>query len=74
MLNSIKKIPIKIGRKLIKHLNLNYHKTNIIIVGYKVIQSKYKVPIIELSNYSRIWILNQELLIPLKLNKKQIEK
>nr|YP_009326683.1 hypothetical protein [Membranoptera platyphylla]AMJ16940.1 hypothetical protein [Membranoptera platyphylla] len=54
----IKTIPQKIKLKLIKHLHKKLH-----IVGYKVINSESTVPIIELSNYTRIWILPNEIKI-----------
>nr|QCI06064.1 cytochrome b6-f complex subunit PetP [Delesseria sanguinea] len=52
----IKIIPQKIKIKFIKNLHEKLH-----IVGYKIINSKHKVPIIELSNYTRIWILPHEI-------------
>nr|YP_010156009.1 cytochrome b6-f complex subunit PetP [Cumathamnion serrulatum]QQY85406.1 cytochrome b6-f complex subunit PetP [Cumathamnion serrulatum] len=54
----IKTIPQKIKIKVIKSLHKKVH-----IVGYKVINSQNKVPIIELSNYTRIWILPNEIKI-----------
>lgn len=51
-------IPNKIKLKLFKHLTKPY---NIKIVGYKKIQIKYQVPIIELSNRIRLWTLMSEI-------------
>lgn len=54
----IKTIPQKIKLKLIKHFHKRLH-----IVGYKIINLENRVPIIELSNYTRIWILPNEIKI-----------
>nr|YP_009295297.1 hypothetical protein BI108_pgp098 [Dasya binghamiae]AOH77309.1 hypothetical protein [Dasya binghamiae] len=57
----IRKVPIKIKLKYLKY----FHK-KLDIVGYKVINLNYLVPIIELSNYTRIWILPNEIKIKSK--------
>lgn len=51
-------LPIKIKLKLFSYSSQSY---KIKIVGYKKIRQKYNVPIIELSNYIRIWTLLHEL-------------
>lgn len=53
---NIKKIPIKIKLKYLQYFN-----EKLDIVGYKIIKNKYQVPIIELSNYTRIWIFQKEI-------------
>lgn len=58
----IKKLPIKIKLKFIEYLHKQLN-----IVGYKIIQSNYQVPIIELSNHIRIWMLPYEIKIYSKL-------
>lgn len=54
----ISSLPIKIKLKLFSYSSQSY---KIKIVGYKKIRRKYNVPIIELSNYIRIWTLLHEL-------------
>lgn len=55
---NILSLPIKIKLKLLKYLNQSYKSK---IVGYKKIQVKYQVPIIELSDHIRIWTLFDEI-------------
>nr|YP_009396022.1 cytochrome b6-f complex subunit PetP [Dasya naccarioides]ARW65208.1 cytochrome b6-f complex subunit PetP [Dasya naccarioides] len=52
----IKKIPIQIKLKF-----LHYFNKKLDIVGYKMVKHRYKVPIIELPDYTRIWIFQQEI-------------
>nr|YP_009391268.1 cytochrome b6-f complex subunit PetP [Dipterocladia arabiensis]ARW59412.1 cytochrome b6-f complex subunit PetP [Dipterocladia arabiensis] len=56
----IKNIPKNIKLKLIKHFYQDLY-----LVGYKKIKSNKKLPIIELFNYTRIWILPEEITIKL---------
>nr|YP_009392920.1 cytochrome b6-f complex subunit PetP [Caloglossa intermedia]ARW61482.1 cytochrome b6-f complex subunit PetP [Caloglossa intermedia] len=55
---SILSLPVKVKLKLLKHLNKS---CELKIVGYKKIQVKYLVPIIELPDYIRIWTLLYEI-------------
>lgn len=52
----IKKIPLNIKLKYIFNINKQFK-----IVGYKKIKIQYIVPIIELNNYTRIWLLSYEI-------------
>jgi len=53
---NIKVLPTNIKNKL-QELQLK----ELYIVGYKKILTKYKVPIVELKNFNRIWTLTKEL-------------
>nr|QCI08055.1 cytochrome b6-f complex subunit PetP [Plumaria plumosa] len=53
---SIKNIPIKVHYKIIKYIY-----KNITIVGYMNINHNIKIPIIEFQDYTRIWILPDEI-------------
>lgn len=55
---NILSLPTKIKFKLLGYLIGPY---KIKVVGYKTIQIKYQVPIIELSNCIRIWALYYEI-------------
>jgi len=57
---NIIKIPINIKLKLIKEL---YNKLNIKVVGHVKIRKQYNVLLIEISSYTRIWILYSEISI-----------
>nr|YP_009398716.1 cytochrome b6-f complex subunit PetP [Kuetzingia canaliculata]ARW67902.1 cytochrome b6-f complex subunit PetP [Kuetzingia canaliculata] len=52
---NIKLIPINIKNKILPYIYQQLH-----IVGYKTLINKYKVPIIQLKNEARIWILQHE--------------
>lgn len=52
----IKKIPIKTKLQIIKCINQES-----CIVGYKKIHTNYKAPIIEFKDYTRIWMLKDEI-------------
>lgn len=54
-------IPIKTKLKIINYINNKSY-----IVGYKKINSNYKVPIIEFKDYTRVWMLNNEIEITSK--------
>lgn len=51
-------------QKIHSHTNINiinYLYKNGVIVGKKIIHNKYVLPIIQFEDYSRIWILPEEL-------------
>lgn len=52
----INNLPRKIKIKIIDYLS-----KNILLVGYKKISEQYRIPIIELSNKQRIWVLKHEI-------------
>lgn len=56
-LKKIKVIPIKIKNRIITQINQTLR-----IVGYKTIRINHKVPIVELSDYTRIWLLPHEII------------
>lgn len=53
---NIRKIPIKTKLQIIKCINQESH-----IVGYKKIHKNYKATIIEFKDYTRIWMLRDEI-------------
>jgi len=53
---TIKSLPIRIKLKVFKYFN--YQSC---IVGYKKIQSNYNLLIVQLSDYTRIWVLAKEI-------------
>nr|YP_009392297.1 cytochrome b6-f complex subunit PetP [Osmundaria fimbriata]ARW60859.1 cytochrome b6-f complex subunit PetP [Osmundaria fimbriata] len=53
---NLKLIPIKIKKKILPSVYKKLH-----LVGYKKILDTYKVPIIQLTNHTRIWILEYEI-------------
>lgn len=57
---TILSLPKKIKLKLFIYLNKTH---NIKIVGYKKIRQQHYVPLIEISNYIRIWTLLPEIKI-----------
>jgi len=52
----IKPIPINIKLKVFKYIHCDLY-----IVGYKKVKSVYCVPIIQLYDYNRIWLLPKEI-------------
>nr|YP_009394159.1 cytochrome b6-f complex subunit PetP [Rhodomela confervoides]ARW62721.1 cytochrome b6-f complex subunit PetP [Rhodomela confervoides] len=53
---SLKIIPNKISKKIIKHVY-----DNLKVVGYKQISHRYKVPIIQFPDKRRVWVLKYEI-------------
>lgn len=51
-------IPMKTKIKIIHYVNQKSY-----IVGYKQIHTNYKAPIIEFKDYTRVWMLNNEITI-----------
>nr|ARW63756.1 cytochrome b6-f complex subunit PetP [Chondria sp. (in: red algae)] len=53
---TINNIPSKIKERIIKHF---FKKIS--LVGYKKISTQCKIPVIEFSNKTRIWVLKHEI-------------